>query len=133
MPPPALISLATRSAASNDREMIRTLQPTSPSLRAMPLPMPRLAPVTMAVRPAIVVNMAGSPRMVFLFGCFCQQLPVVQRRHHLYAAHISRLVGGVVADRVVHRADVVPHQYVANRPVVRIEIFSALLMAEQEV
>src|SRR6185437_5377850 len=37
---------------------------------------------------------------------------VVLGRHDLQPAHVARLVRAVVGDRVVHGADVVPHQHV---------------------
>jgi hypothetical protein len=55
---------------------------------------------------------------------------IILGRHDLHTAHVARLVRSVVGNRVVHRADVVPHQHVALRPLVRVKIFLPRLMLE---
>ena len=55
----ALSSSAAARATSESRPVIRTRAPLRANTLAIPLPMPRLPPVTTTARPAIDVNMAG--------------------------------------------------------------------------
>src|SRR5215831_1027502 len=80
----------------------------------------RLASIAIAgnliTRPA-ALRMATSPWI--LSG---REPGVVLGRHDLHAPHVARLVRAIVGDGVVHGADVVPHQHVPLRPLVRMEI-----------
>src|SRR5262249_34839984 len=51
--------------------------------------------------------------------------------HHLAALHEAVLVGSVVGDRVVKRADVIPHEHVILRPGVYVLILRLKLMREE--
>ncbi len=58
--PSAVSSATAEVAASSSRPTMRTRVPLAANTRAMPLPMPRVAPVTMTDLPAIDVNTCGS-------------------------------------------------------------------------
>src|SRR5215472_8591358 len=59
--PPADSSVTAALAASSSRPTMSTRPPASAKTLAMPLPMPRVAPVTTTARPAIDVNMLAFP------------------------------------------------------------------------
>src|SRR5262249_25738868 len=65
LPFASVISLATLSLSVLLRATTRTEQPTDPKRRAIPRPIPLLAPVTTAVRPASELNIESS---VLVFG-----------------------------------------------------------------
>jgi hypothetical protein len=54
-------SAAASRAVSESRPVIRTRAPLRANTLAIPLPMPRVPPVTTTARPAIDVNMSVSP------------------------------------------------------------------------
>src|SRR5215471_384632 len=60
LPFASVISLATLSLSVLLRATTRTEQPTDPKRRAIPRPIPLLAPVTTAVRPASELNIENS-------------------------------------------------------------------------
>src|SRR5258706_16226578 len=53
-------------------------------------------------------------------------------RHHLAALYQPVFIWTVVRDRVVDRADVLPHQHVALFPVRRVDVFRLELVPEEE-
>src|SRR5262249_52482042 len=59
--PPADSSVTAALAASSSRPTMSTRAPAPAKTLAMPLPMPRVAPVTTTARPAIDVNMLAFP------------------------------------------------------------------------
>src|SRR5499427_906111 len=69
--PVADSSATVASAASALRPAMRTRAPAPANTRAMPLPMPRVAPVTTTARPAMDVNMLAFP-----FPAPCARAPV---------------------------------------------------------
>src|SRR5499433_78701 len=70
--PPADSSATVPLAASASRPTMSTLAPAPANTRAMPLPMPRVAPVTTTARPAMDVNMLAFP----FLGALCRADPV---------------------------------------------------------
>src|SRR5262249_12678701 len=64
LPCASVISLATLSLSVLLRATTRTEQPTDPKRRAIPRPIPLLAPVTTAVRPASELNIESSVLLV---------------------------------------------------------------------
>src|SRR5262249_8887837 len=64
LPFASVISLATLSLSVLLRATTRTEQPTDPKRRAIPRPIPLLAPVTTAVRPASELNIESSVLLV---------------------------------------------------------------------
>ena len=60
-PPPADSSATVALAASSSRPVMSTRAPAPANTAAMPLPMPRVAPVTTTARPAMDVNMLAFP------------------------------------------------------------------------
>src|SRR5262245_32511103 len=62
LPPASVISLAALSLSTALRATTRTEQPTPPKRRAIPRPIPLLAPVMTAVRPASDLNIESSFR-----------------------------------------------------------------------
>src|SRR5262245_16019605 len=60
LPPASVISLAALSLSAVLRATTRTEQPTAPKRRAIPRPIPLLAPVMTAVRPASDLNIESS-------------------------------------------------------------------------
>src|SRR5579863_9025089 len=60
-PPPAASSATVRLAASSSRPVMSSRAPAPANTSAMPLPMPRVAPVTTTAHPAMDVNMLALP------------------------------------------------------------------------
>src|SRR5277367_363875 len=116
--PPSASRAASRRSAS--RSTSSTCAPCSRKVRAVATPMPPAPPV-MTTRLPVNSTISGHHRLI------------VERGHHLDAAHVARLVGGVVGNGVVHGTDIVPHQHVALGPVVCVQILGAFLVPKQEV
>src|SRR5580658_6021966 len=95
--PSASRAVARRSAS---RSTNSTWAPCSRKVCAVATPMPPAPPV-MTTRLPVNSTMSGHHRLI------------VERGHYLDAAHVARLVRGVVGNGVVHGADIVPHQNVA--------------------
>src|SRR5277367_2861810 len=113
--PPSASRAASRRSAS--RSTSSTCAPCSRKVRAVATPMPPAPPV-MTTRLPVNSTTSGHHRLI------------VQRGHYLDAAHIARLVRGVVGNGVVDGADIIPHQDVALGPMVRVEVLGALLVTE---
>src|SRR5947209_3605469 len=62
----------------------------------------------------------GAGRTRQLRGSRCQPR-IILRSHNLHAPHVARLVRTVVGNCVMYRPDIVPHQHIALRPMVRME------------
>src|ERR1700727_3369666 len=86
---------ASRSASTSTRT---TCAPWASIVRAVSTPMPPAPPV-MTMRLPANSDMSR------------HQALVIQRCHHLHAAHVAWFIRCVAADGIVHGADVVPHQY----------------------
>src|SRR5215831_7062065 len=71
--PPADSSATVLLAASSSRPVMSTRAPAPANTRAMPLPMPRVAPVTTTARPAMDVNMLAFPSRPPAGWPFCRR------------------------------------------------------------
>src|SRR4029078_6832341 len=73
-----------------------------------------------------------SPPWYVLLARLRSETGIILARHDSHAPHVARLIRAIVGHRVMHGADVVPHQHLPLRPLVGVEVFGLLLVREQE-